>query len=151
LERRFPRVAALLLRVWGRPEAARAFRALILDDNGNVRRWPAPVWDELVLLRSLHNRLHGAGQPPDPAWSLVDPDRFSVLEVGYRHVVDRLLQSWGDREAFAAVFDDLIIDTRGDRSGWPAEVWSELVFLQRLHDCAYGRRTLLSDKTDYVG
>jgi hypothetical protein len=61
------------------------------------------------------------------------------LEVGYGHVVDRLLKCWGNVEAFAVVHHDLVFDSRGDRAGWPAEVWSDLLLLQEIHDEAYGR------------
>lgn len=69
---------------------------------------------------------------------------LSVLEERYQHALERLVQCWGDSAYFAEVFDDLIIDRRGTRTGWPLEAWSELVFLQCLHDGAYGPRPVFS-------
>jgi hypothetical protein len=131
LERSFPNVAALLLRVWSRPEIDQAFRTLLLDKRGMVRQWPQAVWDELVLLRDVHHRQQcDAGEA---GAGLVDPARFSILEVGYGHVIERLIHCWGDPSEFRHVFEDLIIDSRGDREGWPPDLWRELLFLQELH------------------
>lgn len=145
LEEAAPHAVALLCRVWGKPEAAWAFRALFLAPDGRVRRWSPDAWAELVLMRNLHQSHYpcypgsaleaatasGAAATPDPAC-------IPKLEVGYRHVVDRLLQCWGIVEAFAVVHHDLVFDRRGDRCGWPADVWSDLVLLQEIHDEAYG-------------
>lgn len=62
----------------------------------------------------------------------------SVLEASFPHVVSRLQLCWGDPESFAVVFADLMIDKRGDRTGWPFDAWTELNFLQEVHDLAYG-------------
>jgi hypothetical protein len=63
---------------------------------------------------------------------------LSVLEARFPHAIKRILVCWGDPEAFEAVFSDLIIDKRGDRTGWPFDAWAELNFLQEVHDLAYG-------------
>jgi hypothetical protein len=62
---------------------------------------------------------------------------ISILESRYGHVVERLLPCWGDTAAFQAVYDDLMFDARGNRSGWPADAWDELQFLENLHKLAY--------------
>jgi hypothetical protein len=62
---------------------------------------------------------------------------MSILESSYGHVVERLLPCWGDPVAFQVLFDDLMFDARGGRSGWPTDVWGELQFLERLHKLAY--------------
>jgi hypothetical protein len=131
LERGFPSVAALLLRVWRRPEINHAFRTLLLDKRGMVRQWPQEVWDELVLLRDVHHRQQC--EAGDAGAGLVDPAAFSILEVGYGHVIERLIQCWGDPNEFRHVFEDLVIDSRGDREGWPPDLWRELLFLQEVH------------------
>ncbi len=142
LEEAAPHAIALLCRVWGKPEAARAFRALFLAADGRVRRWSPDAWAELVLLRNLHQSLYPCPAPDaataSGATAMPDPACIPELEVGYRHVVDRLLKCWGNVEAFAVVHHDLVIDSRGDRAGWPADVWSDLVLLQEIHDEAYG-------------
>ncbi len=60
-----------------------------------------------------------------------------ILEERYGHVVARLLQCWGSPSEFEALFNDLMFDARGNRSGWPADVWEELQFLHKLHKLAY--------------
>jgi hypothetical protein len=62
---------------------------------------------------------------------------MSILESRYGHVIERILPSWGDPVAFQSLFDDLMFDKRGNRSGWPADVWEELQFLAKLHKSAY--------------
>ncbi|NCA69162.1 MAG: hypothetical protein EOM91_03490 [Sphingobacteriia bacterium] len=62
----------------------------------------------------------------------------SVLEERFPHVLQRLERCWGNPDHFEEVFYDLMIDKRGDRSGWPFDAWSELNFLQSIHDIAYG-------------
>lgn len=57
LEEAAPHALALLSRVWGKPEAARAFRTLFLGADGRARRWAPAVWAELVLLRNVHHDL----------------------------------------------------------------------------------------------
>ena len=39
----------------------------------------------------------------------------------------------------ATVHHDLIFDSRGDRAGWPVEVWNDLVLLQEIHEQVYGK------------
>jgi hypothetical protein len=142
LEEASPHAIALLCRVWGKPEAARAFRALFLTADGRVRRWSQDAWAELVLMGNLHQSLYPCPAPDAGAALGVavmpDPTSLPELEVGYGHVVDRLLKCWGNVEAFAVVHHDLVFDSRGDRAGWPAEVWSDLLLLQEIHDEAYG-------------
>jgi len=65
-------------------------------------------------------------------------DDLSLLEARFSHVVKRLIDCWGDPEYFDLVFQDLMYDRRGDRSGWPFDAFFELQFLRRLHDAAYG-------------
>lgn len=140
LEQGYTGVVTLLARVWGQPEADAAFRRLILDGSGQMRHWPQAAWEDLMLLRDVHAiaYVHGRDLPADPDTGRVDPARFPVLEVRYRHVLERIIRHWGDPVGFSALFMDLIIDRRGTRTGWPPEVWSELVFLQAVHDRAYG-------------
>lgn len=63
---------------------------------------------------------------------------ISALEEQFTHVVKRLTACWGDPAFFDLVFADLMLDQRGGRSGWPFDAWLELVFLQEVHDLAYG-------------
>jgi hypothetical protein len=65
---------------------------------------------------------------------------MSILESRYGHVVERLLRCWGDPRGFEDMFNDLVFDSRGNRSGWPTDVWLELQFLEGLHKLAYDTR-----------
>jgi hypothetical protein len=62
----------------------------------------------------------------------------SVLEARFPHVIKRLELCWGNPDAFEEMFSDLILDKRGDRTGWPLDAWAELNFLQSIHRLAYG-------------
>ncbi|MCF7993021.1 MAG: hypothetical protein K9M02_21495 [Thiohalocapsa sp.] len=125
-----PHAVDVLARVWGKPSASLAFRALILDSKGQVRDWPADAWAELILLRDIHQRAYPQPLPGDPA-------QASVLETYYRHALQRLLYAWGDHECFAAVMQDLMVARRGGRRGWPAAAWDELELLRGVHKRAY--------------
>jgi hypothetical protein len=138
LEHAAPNAVALLTRVWGTPAVAKALRALVFDGRGMARRWRPTVWAELALLCAVHRHLHtvsagnAGAQVPDVA-------SLPLIETGYRHVVERLIRSWGHVEAFALVCHDLFFDHRGGRAGWPAEVWEDLVLVQQVHDRVHGR------------
>jgi|GEM_PF-1553379 len=137
LEQAAPHAIALLCRVWGSPEVSRALHALMLNDRGHVRKWRSEAWAELILVRNMHQYLHPV--PAPTAGGLVDPEQFSAIEVMFQHVAERLIKCWGNVEAFAVVHHDLVIDDRGNRAGWPEQVWDDLVLLQQIHDKAYGR------------
>lgn len=125
-----PHAVDVLVRVWGRPSAGLAFRALIVDSQGEVRSWQADAWDELILLRDIHQQAYPEPVPGGAA-------QASVLETRYRHALKRLMCAWGDHECFSAVHEDLIVDRRGGRRGWPAAAWAELEMLRSVHKRAY--------------
>ncbi|MBK1631540.1 hypothetical protein CKO31_12455 [Thiohalocapsa halophila] len=136
LEHAAPSAVALLTRLWGGAAAGRALHVLVLDGEGMVRRWPSWVWPELDMLCAVHAyRL--AVRTGAPSTSVLAS--LPLLEKGYRHVVERLLRSWGNVEAFAVVCHDLFFDHRGGRTGWPAAVWEDLVLLQQIHERVHGR------------
>ena len=70
---------------------------------------------------------------------------ISILESRFGHIVERLHAAWGDPVAIQDLFDDLVFDKRGNRNGWPTDVWEELQFLQKLHKLAY---PLVKSKSD---
>lgn len=49
----------------------------------------------------------------------------------YPHVLNRIAAAWTRPRAFAAVLDDLLVDRRGGRLGFPPDVRDELLALQR--------------------
>ncbi|MBK1718281.1 hypothetical protein [Thiocystis violacea] len=63
---------------------------------------------------------------------------ISALEEKFPHAIHRLHECWGDPEYFGLVFADLTLDRRGNRHGWPEDAWMDLVFLEEIHDLAYG-------------
>mgnify|MGYP005844132197 CR=1 FL=1 len=61
----------------------------------------------------------------------------SHLEDHFPHLVPGLTENWDDPAAFKAFMSSLIFDTRGGRTGWPAEAWEELSLLETLHKVAF--------------
>lgn len=53
---------------------------------------------------------------------------FSAIERRFPHIAQKLTSLWGTRE-IDRYMDSLLIDSRGDRQGFPEEVLEELVFL----------------------
>lgn len=60
------------------------------------------------------------------------PDDVPVvaLALDFPHVLNRIADAWEDAAAFERVLRDLLIDTRGDREGFPIAVEDELETLQ---------------------
>jgi len=73
----------------------------------------------------------------------------SILEARFGHIVERLLRCWGSPDAFNNMFNDLVFDTRSNRTGWPEDVWEELQFLQQVHKIAYENK--MKDATEDLG
>ena len=62
------------------------------------------------------------------------PDKHPrQLERNYTHILNRLMQVWGTPE-FDTYLQELMIDKRSGRQGFPPEVISELMFMGELHD-----------------
>lgn len=55
-----------------------------------------------------------------------------ALEAKYSRVFGKIMAMWGT-EALEAHFTDLIVDKRGGRAGFPAEVAADIILLSRLH------------------
>lgn len=55
-----------------------------------------------------------------------------ALEGKYSRVFNKILGMWGT-EALEAHFGDLIVDKRGGRKGFPADVAADIILLSRLH------------------
>lgn len=51
----------------------------------------------------------------------------------FGRVANLLAANWSDAEATAACFNQLLVDTRGCRRGFPPEVVNELLALQTYH------------------
>ncbi len=61
-----------------------------------------------------------------------DDQFLTPLEKGFPHVLQKIQALWGYPE-MNLYFSRLIIDDRGDREGFPAEVWDDLHTLMQLH------------------
>jgi hypothetical protein len=61
-----------------------------------------------------------------------------ALELRFPAIMQNIQTMWGYRE-IDAYFAKLTIDERGDREGFPSEVWDDLQMLMRLHAAVYPR------------
>jgi hypothetical protein len=60
------------------------------------------------------------------------PQCQCALEVQFPHILSAIQALWGFRE-LNAYFTKLTLDERGNRAGFPKEVWDELHVLLRIH------------------
>lgn len=82
-----------------------------------MRRPPAPFDRQLTRLGTR--------------WLLSIPRRHRPRELAARfpHVVNRMALLWGKRDLVDHYFDDLLVDRRGGRQGFPRAVTDELLVL----------------------
>ena len=52
----------------------------------------------------------------------------------YPRIANRLARCWGDVAQTHEVFNDLLVDRRGGRKGFPSPIASELLRLQAFHE-----------------
>lgn len=83
----------------------------------------------------LPSRAGAPDQPLDPrAQQLLDSlpfgQRLPVSRLHYPHVVNRLAAEWHLPRRMLGVFDELLMDTRGARGGFPFEAALELMQLR---------------------
>lgn len=67
------------------------------------------------------------------------------LEERYPRIVARIASAWDSPEEAEAVFDELLIDRRGNRQGFPVEVAREILRLRLAYDGLKGERKAESD------
>ena len=61
------------------------------------------------------------------------PDLYpAALEARYSRVFNKIMAMWGT-QPLEEHFSDLIVDTRGNRQGFPADVAADIILLSRLH------------------
>ena len=70
--------------------------------------------------------------PTSEVWlDLLPPAAFpGALATHYPRIVNLIAMLWGQRIACSAYFDELIIDRRGGRQGFPAAVRHDLLVLR---------------------
>ena len=98
-----------------KPEAAKP------ADSPAVRRRGNPADEPLPLTVSWAAKL-----PPDV--------RPTVLLRTYGRIANMLAATWTDPPAFLRCVDELFVDRRGDRKGFPPEVMEELFALRAYYE-----------------
>ena len=70
------------------------------------------------------------------SWARSFPLQSRPLELCnlYPRVANRIAECWEDFALTEAVLDDLLVDHRGGRKGFPAQIAIELLRLQALHE-----------------
>lgn len=58
---------------------------------------------------------------------------LSELERKYPRIIEHVVELW-NKDALDHYLNDLMIDDRGNRHGFPEEIASEILFLRALHD-----------------
>jgi hypothetical protein len=72
--------------------------------------------------------------PASPGGNAVPPrEQFqSALETQFPHILSAIQALWGFKELHT-YFTKLTLDERGNRAGFPPEVWDDIHTLLRLH------------------
>jgi hypothetical protein len=67
-------------------------------------------------------------------WALTLPaeNRPLFILTNYPKIANKLAEIWSDRTSVQAYFDELMLDHRGDRAGFPSEAFQDLMRLQQL-------------------
>lgn len=67
-------------------------------------------------------------------WALTLPteNRPLFILTHYPKIANKLAEIWSDRASVQSYFDDLMLDHRGDRAGFPREAFDDLMRLQQL-------------------
>ena len=69
------------------------------------------------------------------------PDAYPHhLEARFPRIVEKIVAAWRSPEAAAAVFDDLLVDRRGGRQGFPPEIAREIFNLSVAYEKLRGQR-----------
>ncbi|MDY6942471.1 MAG: hypothetical protein SVU69_05590 [Pseudomonadota bacterium] len=91
------------------------------------------------------------GTPKTEAESLsslavINPELLSAIEENYPRLIEKITESWPNRRT-ERFLDSLIIDERGGREGFPADVMAEMLFLK---DILQGHNPSHRDVWDHV-
>lgn len=81
------------------------------------RRWPQPFAQTL---------------PVTARWVASLPDEVQPLALLQKlpRIANRLARLWDDDESLQIYFDDILVDRRGGRQGFPADIHHELLVLR---------------------
>lgn len=121
----------------------------LVKDVGQVFRYFIPHEGiERVLLNGEVQQRFGIATPirgemktPRLAEMLRDsPDKYPyALEAGYERILHRIMTLWNDSTALLAYFEELMVDRRGDRQGFPPDVARDIFTLSVIHDESTGK------------
>jgi hypothetical protein len=78
------------------------------------------------------NKYYKKAEPKDISYT-------SAIEKRFPHVAQKIVLMWGTPD-FSEFLNKLMIDDRGDRSGFPPEVIDEMLFLHAINDTRRGIR-----------
>lgn len=76
--------------------------------------------------------LAASARPAAPAGPAAATLCMCALETQFPRILDAIQALWGYPE-LNTYFNKLIIDDRGDRTGFPAEAWDEIFLLMHIH------------------
>ena len=76
--------------------------------------------------------------PSTRRWSQTLPESAKPYQLmqTYPRLANRIANAWRDRERSMTILDDLLVDRRGQRQGFPAFIVAELLSLRALVDAA---------------
>lgn len=111
-----------------------AYRPEPLQESNNA---PAPALSAALHLRKA--KPIDTLLPRTAAWiaSLPPHCRPKAMKAQYARILNRLAAVWNSPEECRAYFDDLLIDRRGGRMGFPVHVLRDLQCLERAHHVLY--------------
>lgn len=92
--------------------------------------------DEVDRLVPHREMIHGEAVTP-PNDEVLTAEAVALLKSLFPRIHDRLGATWGTPQC-EAYLDRLILDDRGDRDGFPPQVLSALLVLQRVHAKQFG-------------
>lgn len=106
------------------------------NSSGSSEFPPIFAEDEVDLVLPRREVTHGDAREPASDEQLT-ADAVKLLKALFPRIHDRLGATWGSRQC-EAYLDHLILDDRGDRDGFPPEVLTALLVLQRMHAKEFG-------------
>ncbi len=148
-----PRIPNRIARYWDSPQMMESiFDDLLADRRGGRKGFPAKVAAELRALHAHYRSLNASAlkppvdaekRQPAPAsdrtlnasairWLADLPDRVRPNQSALRfpRIVNRLARFWDTPAMVTEIFNELLIDSRPARDGFPADVLHELRLLQ---------------------
>ena len=154
------RIANTLCQLWKQHAACQTYFEELLDTSHAKRSaLPADALSELAALRKYQLDLIGEskrserpgdqrGGPPlldaTVAWIAQLPEHLRPVELArdFPRIANRLCETWRRPSACERYFDDLLVDRRGGRKGFPLKIASELTELRahyaRLYPAGHG-------------